>query len=71
MWDVEPQVEQQRAFQQEPVGVEGDAEPVKQALERIPGQDQIEVLPGLAGAVEQAGAYRGGGVAAAHVRLSK
>jgi hypothetical protein len=70
MRDVEPQVEQQRTFQQELVGVGGDAEPVKQALKRIAGQDQIEVLPGLAGAVEQAGAHRGGHVALVHDRLS-
>jgi hypothetical protein len=57
MWNVEPQVEQQCPFQQELIGVGGDAESVQQALEGIAGQDEIEVLPGLASAVEQAGPH--------------
>lgn len=70
MRDIEPQVEQQRAFQQELVGVRRDAEPVQQTLERIAGQDQIEVLLGVACAIEQSGAHRGGYVALVHDRLS-
>ncbi len=70
MGNVEPQVEQQRPFQQELIGVWGDAEPVQQALERVAGQDEIEVLPGLPSAVEQAGAHGSRQVSSAHGRLS-
>ena len=67
---VEPQVEKQRTFQDELVGVRRDAQPIEQALKGVASQDQIEVLPGLACAIEQLGAYRGGYVALVHDRLS-
>ena len=70
MRDVEPQVEQQRAFQQELVGMGRDTKPVQQPLKGVAGQDQIEVLPGLAGAGEQASPHRSSRVALAHDRLS-
>ena len=68
--DVEPQAEQQCAFQQELVGMGRDAEPVQQPLKGVAGQDQIEVLSGLAGAGEQASPHRSGRVALVHDRLS-
>ena len=40
-----------------------DAEPVQQPLKGVAGQDQIEVLLGLAGAGEQASPHRSGRVA--------
>jgi hypothetical protein len=70
MWNVEPQAEQQRPFQQELTGVGGDAEPVQQTLEGIAGQDEIEVLPGLASAVEQTCPHGSREVSSGHDRLS-
>lgn len=70
MWNVEPQIEQQRSFQQELTGVGGDAEPVQQALEGITGQGEIEVLPGFTSTVEQAGPHGSCQVSSAHHRLS-
>jgi len=70
MRNVEPQVKQQRPLQQELVGVVRDADPVKQALNGVAGEDQIEILFGLAGTVEQARTHRCRDAALVHDRLS-
>jgi hypothetical protein len=57
MRDVEPQVKKQCAFQKKLIGVLRDADPVQQSLNRIAREDQVEILPDLAGAVEQTGTY--------------
>jgi hypothetical protein len=38
MRHVEPEIEEQSAFQQEMVGVAGDADPIQQALDRVARQ---------------------------------
>ena len=49
--------------EQKLVGMGRGAEPVQQPLKGVAGQDQIEVLSGLAGAGEQSGPHRSGRVA--------
>lgn len=50
-------------MEQELVGMGRGAEPVQQPLKGVAGQDQIEVLSGLAGAGEQAIPHRSSRVA--------
>lgn len=57
MWNVEPQVKQQGTLEQKLIRVLRDADPVQQPLNRIAREDQVEILLGLAGAVEQTGTY--------------
>ena len=55
MWNVEPQVKQQGACEQKLIRVLRDADTVQQPLNRIASENQVEILAGLAGAVEQIG----------------
>ena len=68
--NVEPQVKQQGALKQELIGVLRDADPVQQALNRVARQDQIEILLGLTGAVEQTCTHGCRDVSIVHDRLS-
>ncbi len=73
---VEPDVEQQRTFEQELTLLLRNAQAVKDALQRVAGQQQVEVESFGAGLVEQPGANRRGNSAPAlvrfvHARLSR
>ena len=57
MWKVEPQVKQQGTLEQKLIRMPRDADPVQKSLNRITCDDQVEILLGLAGAVEQTGTY--------------
>ena len=59
---VVPELEQQRALEQEVRCVLGDGQPVQQAFQAVPGQGQVEVLLRRVGVLLEPGADRRGAV---------
>ena len=70
MRHVEPEIEEQSAFQQEMVGVAGDADPIQQGLDRLARQHQAEVLASLPRPGEKARTHRCADISPCHDRLS-
>ena len=54
MWYIEPQVKQQGSLERKLIRVAGNADPVQQTLNRVTGEYEVEILPGLTGPIEQA-----------------
>jgi hypothetical protein len=53
-----PELEEHRPLENEPVRVRGDAQPVQEPLDRVPGEDELELVPALPRELGQAGADR-------------
>ena len=71
MGDVEPQVEEQGALEQEALGMPGAAQAIEEPLQGVTGQDQVEVLPLGLRLVEQASADGRGRILSLHVKPSR
>jgi hypothetical protein len=52
-----PSIKKQRAFQKKLIRVLRAANPVQQSFNRIAREDQVEILLGFAGSVEQTRTY--------------
>lgn len=49
----------------------GNADPVKQALYGVAGENQAEILPGFAGMIKQPGTHGGRHIERTHGKISR